>query len=428
VASILVVDDSEATRAQVRRALRGDATFDRFLEAEDGLSAFKLLVEEKPNLVLCDLNMPRFDGRGFLKLRASRADLRDIPVIMLAAEGDGELKARLIEDGACDYLTKPFHEKELLVRVRLHHRMKALQDELRDANARLEALSNTDPLTGLANRRCLERRLADEIARARRHGVPLTAVALDIDHFKSVNDKHGHDMGDVVLRNVARAMAEGLRSNDLAARPGGEEFLLLLPHTELAGGVTMAERVRGRLERLVHVGPSTTLRVTASFGVACTQQTATLPAGEELLARADRALYEAKRAGRNRVTPWAPPDDEASSTRDAPTLSPPAPGAPSARLRPVATARDARRGARPAAPRDRRGRSGGRTPARRPRARGARVRRHERGAGRGAAAARARGARPRGARRVENCTEGGARRRRHAAAARRAPASTWRGQ
>jgi two-component system cell cycle response regulator len=324
VASILVVDDSEATRAQVRRALRGDGTFDRFLEAEDGLSAFKLLVDERPNLVLCDLNMPRFDGRGFLKLRASRPELRDVPVIMLAAEGDGEMKARLIEDGACDYLTKPFHEKELLVRVRLHHRMKTLQDELRDANARLEALSNTDPLTGLANRRCLERRLTDEIARARRHGVALTAVALDIDHFKKVNDTHGHDMGDIVLRNVARAMAEGLRSNDLAARPGGEEFLLILPHTDLAGGIAMAERVRARLERLPHVGPGATLRVTASFGVSCTTSTRTVPTGEELLARADQALYDAKRSGRNRVTAWAPPapaPDE--SAKEAVTLVPP---------------------------------------------------------------------------------------------------------
>ena len=323
MSSILGVDDSETTRAQVRRARRGDDTFDRFLEAEDGLSAFKLLVEEKPNLVLCDLNMPRFDGRGFLRLRASRPDLRDIPVIMLAAEGDGELKARLIEDGACDYLTKPFHEKELLVRVRLHHRMKSLQDELRDANSRLEALSNTDPLTGLANRRCLDRKLADEVARSRRHDVPLTAVALDIDHFKSVNDKYGHDMGDVVLRNVARAMAEGLRSNDLAARPGGEEFLLLLPHTELAGGLAMAERVRARLEKLAHVGPSATLNVTASFGVACTHPSHEMPAGEELLARADQALYEAKRSGRNRVMAWALAADEPS--RDTPTLAPPAP-------------------------------------------------------------------------------------------------------
>ncbi|HEU4411607.1 MAG TPA: diguanylate cyclase [Polyangiaceae bacterium] len=321
--SILVVDDSEATRSQVRRALRGDGTFDRFFEAEDGLSAFKLLIDERPNLVLCDLNMPRFDGRGFLKLRASRPELRDIPVIMLAAEGDGEMKARLIEDGACDYLTKPFHEKELLVRVRLHLRMKTLQDELRDANARLEALSNTDPLTGLANRRCLERRLADEVARARRHGIPLTAVALDIDHFKSVNDQHGHDMGDIVLRNVARAMADGLRSNDLAARPGGEEFLLLLPHTDLIGGLAMAERVRARLERLTHVGPNAALRVTASFGVACTAPSGAEPTGEELLARADQALYDAKRSGRNRVIAWSAPGDEAA--KEAVTLAPPPP-------------------------------------------------------------------------------------------------------
>ncbi|MCU0685137.1 MAG: diguanylate cyclase [Polyangiaceae bacterium] len=322
MASILVVDDSETTRSQVRRALRGDATFDRFLEAEDGLSAFKLMIEEKPNLVLCDLNMPRFDGRGFLRLRASRPELRDIPVIMLAAEGDGELKARLIEDGACDYLTKPFHEKELLVRVRLHHRMKALQDELRDANARLEALSNTDPLTGLANRRCLDRRLTDEVARSRRHGVPLTVVALDIDHFKKVNDQHGHEMGDIVLRNVARAMSEGLRSNDLAARPGGEEFLLLLPHTDLNGGLAMAERVRTRLERLPHIGSAASLRVTASFGVACSEP-GSVPNGEELLARADQALYEAKHAGRNRVCSWSAASFDDEPTQDAPTLAPP---------------------------------------------------------------------------------------------------------
>ncbi|HYO95784.1 MAG TPA: response regulator, partial [Polyangiaceae bacterium] len=145
-ALVLLVDDSPTIRSQIRLAMQQVFDFERFIEAGDGLQAFKLLVEHKPDLVICDLIMPVFDGMKFLALRATRPELSHIPVIMLTAEGDANRKVEVLDRGASDYVTKPFNDKELLARVRVHYRLKVLQDELRQANLRLEALAVTDAL------------------------------------------------------------------------------------------------------------------------------------------------------------------------------------------------------------------------------------------------------------------------------------------
>src|SRR5258708_17155212 len=147
MARILIVDDSGVLRSQIRGVLRRDGDHE-IIEAADGLAAFKLIVERKPDLVLCDLVMPNIDGLKLLGLRASRRELAHIPMLVLTAESDANRKADILQRGASDYVTKPFHEEELLARVRIHLRLKILQDELRDANARLEALATTDGLTG----------------------------------------------------------------------------------------------------------------------------------------------------------------------------------------------------------------------------------------------------------------------------------------
>jgi len=298
---ILIVDDNAMIRSEIKAVLMKDGGFSHFMEASDGLTAFKTIMENPPDVVLCDLVMPGFDGLKFLGLKASRKELEQIPVIILTAEDDLDRKAEILERGASDYVTKPFHEKELLARVRIHTKLKLLQDELREKNIQLENLSVTDPLTGLANRRRLMTRLEEEVVRGRRHKTPLAVIMIDIDHFKQVNDTHGHAMGDEVLRNIGAMLKAGVRSTDLAARFGGEELTIVLPHTDLASAIQVAENLRQKFADLEHQLDGVTLRKTASLGVAARDGQADQPDAESLLKRADEALYRAKQGGRDRV-------------------------------------------------------------------------------------------------------------------------------
>jgi len=265
---ILIVDDNALIRSEIKAVLMKDGGFSHFMEASDGLTAFKIIMETPPDLVLCDLVMPGFDGLKFLGLKASRTELEQIPVIILTAEDDLDRKAEILERGASDYVTKPFHEKELLARVRIHTKLKLLQDELREKNVLLETLSVTDVLTGLANRRRLMTRLEEEVARARRYKTPLSVVMIDLDHFKQVNDVHGHAMGDEVLRNIGAMLKAGVRTTDLAARYGGEELTLVLPHTDIPAATMVAENLREKFAAFEHRLDGITLKKTVSMGVA----------------------------------------------------------------------------------------------------------------------------------------------------------------
>jgi diguanylate cyclase (GGDEF)-like protein len=298
---ILIVDDNALIRSEIKAVLMKDGSYSRFMEAADGLTAFKTIMETPPDLVLCDLVMPGFDGLKFLGLKASRKELEQIPVIILTAEDDLDRKAEILERGASDYVTKPFHEKELLARVRIHTKLKLLQDELREKNVLLETLAVTDSLTGLANRRRLMARLEEEVARARRYKTPLAVVMIDIDHFKQVNDVHGHAMGDEVLRNIGAMLKAGVRATDLAARYGGEELTLVLPHTDIPAALLVAENLREKFAGLEHRLDGATLKKTISLGVAACDGQGEIPSAEDLLKHADEALYRAKQNGRNRV-------------------------------------------------------------------------------------------------------------------------------
>ncbi|HTA90045.1 MAG TPA: diguanylate cyclase [Polyangiaceae bacterium] len=325
-ALILVVDDSPAIRRQIQGVLRELQELegvDEFLEAGDGLQAFKLLVDRKPDLVVCDLIMPTFDGLKFLALRATRPELANIPVIMLTAEGDATRKVEVFELGASDYVTKPFDDEELLARVRVHYRLKVLQDELREANKRLEALADTDGLTGLFNRRYFDALLLRELQRTARYKTPVGVVLLDIDHFKYVNDTYGHPMGDEVLRNVAKIVSAGVRVTDSAARYGGEEIAIVFTQTTAQGVMEVTERLRSQLEKFVHEYEGHTVRRTASFGVGLVDGRGVPLTPLELVERADRALYRAKHNGRNQVVIWSPElDGEPTfSIRPEPTSS-----------------------------------------------------------------------------------------------------------
>lgn len=305
-ALVLVVDDSPSIRSQIKGVLERVDGFDEFVEAGDGLQAFKLMLERPPDLVVCDLIMPVFDGLKFLALRATRPELANIPVIMLTADGDANRKLEVFEQGAADYVSKPFNERELLARVKVHYRLKLLQDQLLLANKRLEALADSDGLTGLFNRRYFDALLVRELQRTARYKTPMGLVLFDIDHFKAVNDNFGHSMGDEVLRNVGTIVNSSVRVTDSAARYGGEEFGIVFTQTVAQGVSEVTERLRVRLAEFAHVYQGNTVHCTASFGVGVCDGKGAMPSARELVDRADRALYHAKHNGRNCIVHWTP--------------------------------------------------------------------------------------------------------------------------
>jgi len=298
--SVLVIDDSQTVRDQVVATLREEGLFDQYRVARDGLEGFRSLVEGGADLVICDVEMPRMDGFHFLRLVNSRAELQDIPVIMLTVAMDSQSKIKGLNEGASDYVTKPFDAGELVARVRVQMKMKSLQDELKRANTLLKDLTNTDHLTNLHNRRYLTETLEREFLRVTRSGQELSMAVMDVDRFKSINDTYGHQCGDSVLAAIAAVCRSALRPYDIAARYGGEEFVLVLPETSLSDGVTVSERVRQAVQRMSFPAPMQDLAVTVSLGVA-SYPSAQVRDVESLFRHADEALYRAKVRGRNRV-------------------------------------------------------------------------------------------------------------------------------
>ena len=299
--NILIIDDSETVREQIIQTLmRATALFDHYYEAADGIEGFKQVMAHPMSLIVCDLEMPRMDGFKFLGMLQTREELRDIPVIMLTGREDRDLKIKGLEQGACDYVTKPFDAGELIARVRVQLKIRLLQDELKRSNEKLQELSNTDPLTMLYNRRYMMSALERELHRAQRKGAPLSLIIMDIDHFKRINDTFGHQQGDVVLMRVAELARQSLRSYDVAARYGGEEFVLILPETSHEEALHVADRLRLAIQQEAFAAPINTTRITISMGVAsfpCPGLTTI----DDLIRAADEALYRAKQSGRNRV-------------------------------------------------------------------------------------------------------------------------------
>ncbi|GAB7024976.1 diguanylate cyclase [Geotalea toluenoxydans] len=298
--SILIIDDSNQVRAQIVKTLQKVSLFDNYLEAADGIEAFKLVLNSPVDLILCDLEMPRMDGFKFISMLQTRDELKDIPVIMLTGREDRDLKIKGLEEGACDYVTKPFDAGELVARVKVQLKIKCLQDELKRSNELLKQLSNTDPLTHLYNRRYLMEALDREYQRAARKESSLSLIIIDIDHFKKVNDNYGHQQGDVVLAAVAALLKKMVRSYDVAARYGGEEFVVLLSETALPQAMLFAERCRCAVQEIVFTGKMNGLTITVSLGVA-TFPSAKVDCVDSLFRQADEALYKAKQGGRNKA-------------------------------------------------------------------------------------------------------------------------------
>lgn len=303
---ILVVDDDPETGRLLRSWFAGGPY--EILVAEGGLPGLRRAATETPDLVLLDLRMPDLDGISVARRLKEEPATRSIPVVLLTACRDLDAKVEAFSAGVDDYVTKPFEFEEVDARVRsmLRRRdlLSNLESTVRDltvTNAELEQLLVVDEKTGLYNFREFQRRLKDEWQRAERYATPLSLVMLDLDHFKRINDSLGHQAGDRVLREFATLVAGGARANDVAVRYGGEEFAVILPHTDAAMAARVAERIRTAVREFVFLEEEQPVQVTVSAGVATYPSTPDLDSVDALLRAADLALYEAKERGRDRV-------------------------------------------------------------------------------------------------------------------------------
>ncbi|HUF14249.1 MAG TPA: diguanylate cyclase [Longimicrobiales bacterium] len=297
--SILVVDDS-ADNLEIITARLRSVGYD-VITAADGESAVEQVRKQPPDLILLDVMLPGMDGYEVARVVKRDEGLPFIPIILVTARDSTEDKITGLDAGADDYLPKPINFPELEARVRSMLRIKRLQDELEEKNRELERLSISDGLTGLFNHRHIHQELWEEFERVQRTEEPLGVAMMDLDHFKQVNDTYGHQAGDAVLEEVARILRETAREIDKLGRYGGEEFMAILPDSDLDAATVFAERVREAVEEhTFDVGLDQTIRLTVSAGVA-NYPNGSIENPDLLVDWADRALYAAKKAGRNRV-------------------------------------------------------------------------------------------------------------------------------
>ena len=292
MATVLLVDDEEVNLYALKIIL--EARQYRCLTASNGPDALRIASEALPDAILLDIHMPVMDGYEVCRRLKEDERTHPIPIVFLTARyRDQEEVIHGLDLGANDYVTKPFNPEELLARVAVMVRVRKAEDAVREA-------SHRDDLTGLYNRRFLQQRLEEELHRASRYSLKMSCIMLDIDHFKSINDAHGHSAGDFVLQEVAAIMKRHVRKSDLAIRYGGEEFMLILFESDKNQAQRVAERVRADVESHGFQWQGHTLSLTISSGVASFPD-AGISMPDELIARADSALYAAKASGRNMV-------------------------------------------------------------------------------------------------------------------------------
>jgi len=294
--TIAIVEDDPNLRRMLRLHLERAGY--RVCEASSVTSGRELLRSGGWELAILDRKLP--DGDGIALACDLRARFPHAYLMILTGETSEEAKLEGFECGADDYVTKPFQVSELLARIRAGMRIVELQARLLESNRRLEELTVTDPLTSLRNRRAFEQELATQFNRARRYSRPLSLIIIDIDHFKSINDTHGHPAGDAVLRAVAAILERETRSSDLVARIGGEEIAVLLPETALFEAVQVAEKIRASVAAADVRAGQASVPVTVSAGVANVPHS-DVSSSAELVRAADQALYRAKQNGRNRI-------------------------------------------------------------------------------------------------------------------------------
>ena len=296
----LVVDDSLTTRATLVGLLK--PTLIQIDEAHDVSSCLQQIHNTSYDLILLDLALP--DGNGLEILEKVRERNQESTIVMITGTSDIATATKALLTGSDGYIEKhhlldgPNKFLDTLSDAR-EHRLKKIAEAKRQVSLQdLAAQSMRDPLTGSFNRRYLEQRLDSEVKLAHRHSKPLSVIMLDMDKFKSVNDNHGHSIGDLVLVQLAQTTKKVMRETDALVRYGGEEFVVLLPETDVSGAERLGEKVRTAVETFTFGDNCHVLKLTCSLGVAALAREEN---GPQLVDRADRALYEAKSSGRNKV-------------------------------------------------------------------------------------------------------------------------------
>jgi two-component system cell cycle response regulator len=294
---VLLVDDHPRSAARLLEVLsKGN---DAFAE-RDAHTALLKLAESNFDLLVVSLSLQGSDGLRLCSQVRSLERTRHLPVIILVEPGDEARLLRGLDMGINDYLMRPIDRHELLARVRTQIKRKRHSDFLRHRLAESVELSITDALTGLHNRRYMEGHLRTLVSEAIRTSGKLSMLVADIDHFKNVNDTYGHDVGDAVLKEFAVRLKRNTRGVDLACRLGGEEFVIIMPDTDVARAYQVGERLRACVAAdNFPISEDQSVRVTASVGIGTLERPDDTP--ETIFKRADNALYTAKRRGRNRV-------------------------------------------------------------------------------------------------------------------------------
>jgi two-component system cell cycle response regulator len=295
---ILVVEDRKASWERLTAILGKEHEVE--VEAEPTEALFRV-ADGGYDLIVVSLGLENFDGLRLCSQVRSLERTRTVPILAIAEAEDNARLMRGLEIGINDYLIRPIDKNELMARVRTQIRRKRYTERLRDNVQMSIEAAITDALTGLHNRRYMETHLATLVEQAQARGKPLTVLVLDIDFFKKVNDTHGHDAGDDVLREFAVRLRKSIRGIDLACRLGGEEFVVVMPDTDMAVATMVAERLRRRIAAdpfPIHKGERK-VEVTISIGLAAVGGPD--DGAANVLKRADQALYRAKRDGRNRV-------------------------------------------------------------------------------------------------------------------------------
>ncbi|MDH3580443.1 MAG: PleD family two-component system response regulator [Hyphomicrobiales bacterium] len=294
---ILLVEDHSRSAERIVETLDEEQTI---VHEVDPQKALLSLPENEFDLLMVSLSLSGTDGLRLCSQVRSLDRTRHLPIMIIVEPGDDARLLRGLDMGVNDYLVRPIDKNEMLARIRTQVKRKRYADQLKTQLEESVELAITDSLTGLHNRRYMESHLKTLFDEAVQRGKPMSFLVSDIDFFKSVNDTHGHDAGDMVLREFAARIRKNVRGIDLACRLGGEEFVVMMPDTDLSRAYLVGERLRKCIaSQPFLLADGTAIKITASIGVAALEPASDTPDG--LLKRADQALYAAKRDGRNRV-------------------------------------------------------------------------------------------------------------------------------
>ncbi|MDO6426959.1 diguanylate cyclase [Thalassotalea sp. 1_MG-2023] len=292
--TVMAIDDAKDTLMLLEFDLSESGY--EVLTAESGEQALSLLEELNVDLILLDMHMPEMSGLTFLETLKNSRDFKNIPVIMLSASGQEEAIVSSLENGADDYVTKPYIPSVLLARIRNSLRFM-------EKTKQLEQLARTDSLTGLHNRGSFKELVSSVLSQAKRKHQPISVAMLDLDYFKKVNDTYGHEAGDIALKEFADILKDCFRDYDIVGRVGGEEFAVCMPGTEIDDAYLACERCRTMLEKhamkVEYKDYTKEFTLTVSVGVTC--QNPQTMSFDELMHVADEALYNAKQSGRNQT-------------------------------------------------------------------------------------------------------------------------------